>query len=792
MTSRNLFSKLAKHDLKQRTWAIALLSLGMFFAYPVAAAMMAGDIKDWSVYEQGLNNYIEDMMEWVSFINPLTVFIVLLASLICGLSSFSYLNSRSQVDFYHGLPVRREKLFLANYVSGILIMAVPYAIFLGLALVVGIANGVPGGPLIREALRSYGLSMTMYFLSYSLTVTAAMLTGHLVVGFLGTMVLNFYFPLLAAFINGYCVIFYHTFVSSVPRRWYEWGVRISPVTQYFRMLDQYYEGAPLALSVCGILAAGLALGLISCLLYKRRPSEAAGKAMAFNVSRPIICMLMTVLSSLGLGCFFWEIMETFPWALFGVICGGVVCHCVIQIIYHFDFRRLLACKLQLAACLVFSVAVMLVFRFDLTGYDRYLPGEGQLKDTAISFDNANWASCGQTVQLEDGAYEWKADSIRNYSMEQMHVTDYEIVSAIVSEGIRVVQDGRDSADFNLPRASAEWTSAEEEEPETADQWLDSVFEEEQTKSWTMVLVRFTLNNGRQVYRRYSVDLMGPVRPWYAKLVENPEYQKGVYPLMNRMADTVAAVRVRNRFEKESCLSDLTAEEKEELLATYQKELSALTLEKMEQEMPVGLIRFTTEMDEKGISWRNYISSLPASELNSNKYNIYRYDDMTTRDFYPIYPDFTGTLALLRGHGIEAGDYLRDLPVNAVRVTLNRARPAQFGGSKDEYGSSLTVSISDPEEVAQLRKLVGYKGLFYYNPAYRSEQALDGWLEISTEAGERPELEENETAVAEEYTDSNVTASGYEYQRLEVAFPKGKVPAFVKKALKEAMNQKEDS
>ena len=39
MTSRNLFFKLMKEDLKRRLWAIGFSVLALFFAMPMAAAM---------------------------------------------------------------------------------------------------------------------------------------------------------------------------------------------------------------------------------------------------------------------------------------------------------------------------------------------------------------------------------------------------------------------------------------------------------------------------------------------------------------------------------------------------------------------------------------------------------------------------------------------------------------------------------------------------------------------------------------------------------------------------------
>ena len=89
MTSKSLFFKLMKEDLKRRIWAVALISLGFFFFYPVVAAFTAGEIKEYMVYAEGIARYEKQLMEWLSFNCGMTVFLMMGASLICGLSSFS-------------------------------------------------------------------------------------------------------------------------------------------------------------------------------------------------------------------------------------------------------------------------------------------------------------------------------------------------------------------------------------------------------------------------------------------------------------------------------------------------------------------------------------------------------------------------------------------------------------------------------------------------------------------------------------------------------------------------------
>ena len=443
MTSKSLFFKLMKEDLKRRIWAVALISLGFFFFYPVVAAFTAGEIKEYTVYAEGIARYEKQLMEWLSFNCGMTVFLMMGASLICGLSSFSYLNSKSKVDFFHGIPVRREKLFAANFFNGILILAIPYGICQILAVFVGISNGASGMRLWPVALAAFGLHITYYILMYSTVVVAAMMTGHLIISFLGAMVFASYVPMVVGLILAYFSGFFKTFVSQIfpgnLSHWmFQYGIRFSPVAEYLYQLARTAEDESVSMvgAVLIAWAASVILTGLACFLYRKRPSEAAGKAMAFPVTCPVIRILLTLVCALGLGLFFYLVRDSMGWAIFGIVFGGGICHCVVEIIYNFDFRKLFSHKLQLGICLLASSAVMVVFRYDVFGYDRYLPKAGDVRDAAVHIQNiTDWVSYGHSEQFQNGYYGWVDTPEYDYVMTHMKYEDIDNLLSIASEGI---------------------------------------------------------------------------------------------------------------------------------------------------------------------------------------------------------------------------------------------------------------------------------------------------------------------------------------------------------------------
>ena len=55
-------------------------------------------------------------------------FVCLLYGTLCALAVWSYLYSARSVGLMHTLPVRREGLFVTNFLSGLTMMLIPFAV----------------------------------------------------------------------------------------------------------------------------------------------------------------------------------------------------------------------------------------------------------------------------------------------------------------------------------------------------------------------------------------------------------------------------------------------------------------------------------------------------------------------------------------------------------------------------------------------------------------------------------------------------------------------------------------
>ena len=226
MTSKNLFFKLMREDLKRRIWALGLAFLSFFFGMPVAAAMGASSISQsyqrWvaegatfyggtvSPEVERYNRMTELAEQIVGIHNVFIVCIIMAAAVVLGLTGFMYLHSKKQVDFYNSLPVRRELLYAVKYIDGILMILFMYLLNLLFAVGVFLANGLPLSVFLTGSLAAFAVHMTGFLLIYGLTTIAVLLTGNFFVSILGGIVLHSLIPSLVLTVYVLMSLFFMT------------------------------------------------------------------------------------------------------------------------------------------------------------------------------------------------------------------------------------------------------------------------------------------------------------------------------------------------------------------------------------------------------------------------------------------------------------------------------------------------------------------------------------------------------------------------------------------------------
>jgi ABC-2 type transport system permease protein len=707
MTSRNLFFNLLKEDVKQRLWSVAVAFILFFFTLPVGVALNLGEgFKD----ELTRKNTIAIVQKWLSFQNGYIVAIIILLSLIMAVTSFSYLHSRQKVDFYHSAPVSRKKLFWANYFNGIFIVIVAYAFNLLISYGVAAVNGILTSEIAGAGIKGLCLFMLHYFLLYTVTVLAMILTGNILVGILGTLVFEFYGASVLVILELCYQQFFDTSYQGSKSLFTLMLDKTSPLFFFVANVAGMRPGRTLegvTLRIVVVIVVTVILALLSFWFYSKRGSEAAGKAMAFKISMPIIRIPIVILASLSGSLFFWLIHSTLGWAIFGLICGLLLSHCAIEIIYHFDFRKLFCNWKQMLVCAVFAAALFISFRYDLFGYDHYVPAKDSIKYVGISFENTNdWINYGGIEVSEDDMdrYEWKYITSDDYIFSHMQLKDTEPVLTLVKEAISESKENSGYSQQELP-----------------------IDDDETIERTYRFSVKYTLNNGKNIYRTYEVS--GDMyRQEIVQIYENPEFRQAVYPILTQTTNDTAGVKVARGGQTSVVSMDKNGTDKaitDKLLLTYQEELMNQKVDTMQKENPIASIQFITKQQAE------------VAKLKTDTQNNWQYNHLVERGYYPIYPSFIKTLDLLKEYKVDVDSWNDLNQINEINIDK-----FQFYKYKEtgETMESQYLTISDPEEIKQIMKDAVVEEYSNMNPFINYRYDPVNFSAVSSADGSRIEIQ----------------------------------------------------
>lgn len=387
---------LLRETLRRNIWAVTLAVLGFAFTLPLPVAMSVQTInnRDYAVPMIKHLEMKEKIQGFIGLQSPLAKVVMIVLAVVCAVAIFSYLHSRQRTDFYHSLPVSRGKLFACNYAAGAVIVLPCYIVMQLVAYLIALASGCGDAVAASQPLVTIGANLIFFFAVYALAVACTVLCGNTIV----TLLLFGWsaFSLSAAVMlwETLCMTFYQTYTDLAGFS-SNLMMRLSPVIQYLFLIPYQYQGKAMYattgdtsvwLLLLAYLAVAVLLTALAFFLFKRRKSECAGMAIAFNGLRAPLKFWCCTVMAVGVGWIFYNIVDNSKlWLFFGFLAGGVLTHFLMEIIYSFDFKAIFRhWKSLLVYGAVFAVCIACM-AFDITGYDRYLPAAGDLQAVGVEY-----------------------------------------------------------------------------------------------------------------------------------------------------------------------------------------------------------------------------------------------------------------------------------------------------------------------------------------------------------------------------------------------------------------------
>lgn len=345
----------------------------------------------------------------------------LLYAPLCALAAWGWLYNPRSVGLYHSLPITRKGLFVTDFLSGLAMMLIPYAVTGTLCVAV---SAVIGG------LDPVGLGVTilcvlgMSFFFFASATAVVFVTGN-PFAFAG---FYFIFHFIAAGMEWLVTRLMTMFYFGVSRS-YEGVVEfLSPAMYLTRKLDVdaiynqittpdgWIETGALdsvTLQNSWLIAVYAVVGAVlltfAWALYRRRRSESAGDVVAVGWMKPVFRYGVALCAALAGGM-----------ALYSLFCEGAyrttanpvpmaVCMAVAGLIGYYIASMLLAKSLKVfrgtwkgaLATVIVSAALCFAIAADPLGLERWTPPEGEVQAVRVWLHG--WNGPGIGVRLEDPA-----------------------------------------------------------------------------------------------------------------------------------------------------------------------------------------------------------------------------------------------------------------------------------------------------------------------------------------------------------------------------------------------------
>ncbi len=550
MISKNLFFKILKEDMKLRVWTVALFSIVLFLVFPVMGAMRIQS-RDGASFDY--NDKIFLLKELLGPHNEMFMILIVLCAVVCGLSSFFYLYSKKKVDLYHSLPVKREVIFCANYINGLLVLLVPYVISILITVGEAALNRLFPQEVLMATLNGIMIHFLYYWMIYTVTIIAVIITGNIWTSFLGAMVLMSYGLILAMAKSSYFNAFFETYFSMDAE-----GValqKLSPVMNYFRTIQAYDSSEPYALNLLIQSIITLVLMGIALFLFKKRPSEAAGRAIAFEKSKTPIKFLLVIPLSLISGILLRESVSNNydGWLIFGIVFFMVIIYGIIQVIFNSDIRSAFGQKRHLLICALVTFAVVGYFRIDPFQYDEYIPKENDIK------------SIGIELNFRDDEY---AFIYSGSNMDYSSSVDYHLQHPLKKDL---------SSIYSLCKSAIKGKISN-------DVYYSDGYH---------IVVKYNLKSGRSVYRRYNSKLDD--NTLVKALYDNQQYKEVHFPIFTDVYSDISFIDCSEGYSMEDrgeLTNSITLSEDKmvNFLDIYKEELANIPYDQYMNATPVASLR----------------------------------------------------------------------------------------------------------------------------------------------------------------------------------------------------------
>lgn len=372
-----------------RFWPIWVLStLGWLVVMPLMVA--SAIINSGAEYLQMNADYM------VAFLAGKCYIIAFVDAIVCAMAVFSYLFQHRSAVAIHMMPMRRECLFITNYLSGLALMVLPMVICLGITVVTeGFFHCLNWTLLLMW----FTAQMLANLSFYSLAVFCAGLTGNLVMYPILYVGLQMVPEILRELISSVCDTllrgFYSFPIMDEIARWLSplWNMYAN-IRTVWRASGEHSRQYFLHGWKCllAYLAVSLVLMLAALALYRVRRVETAGDVIAIPALRPAFRIFFTffcgiVIAGMLSSLIFDSNNMIWSWKYVLIylmlLAGGFIGYFAAQMMLNKTLNVFKRGWAGYSVCMLFLVAAVCAVKMDLMGFETWLPEADRVESVEL-------------------------------------------------------------------------------------------------------------------------------------------------------------------------------------------------------------------------------------------------------------------------------------------------------------------------------------------------------------------------------------------------------------------------
>lgn len=687
MTSKSLFLVRSKENHKRRIWVWIVSMLIQLAFYPGIMTVYLARIRNYNAVghfgtaERFKNAMFDAAADALGFKEQAPLVVLVLAAII-GAQGFAYLYSRKKVDMYHSVPVSSKSRFTVVYINGIIIYLVSYLISVILALGLAGINGAINGRVLIECGLAFVLNFLYFLVIYNTVILAVMLAGNIIIaGGIAIVLLgiDWIVELMLDGMKGY-------FFNTADGRFSDTRVNFCVLYDYINKVYFWKTEIRLPAIINEVLPFYLKclmfsvlFGILAYLFYRKRPAEAAGKAIAFPLIKPVIKISVAFTGGIIVCSFLYD-------SIFGHVgsaepgIGGAVLLCVsaglaallcsvcLEAVYEFDVRAAVKHIASTCVSVVIAMAVFCIYYFDVFGYDSYVPEPDKVESAAVHFF---YAESYFKIDGSNGSSSYISEI--DYLKDNMFLTDIDAICTLIEKG-------RDT-DWDL----------------------------ESMEDGRYIYVLFRLKSGKEVSRRYVVDFADSSNEeLFDRILGTKEFREGYYQIFkaeDMIQDNIWQVSYSN-----GTMDTELSVEASKLREAWMKDMEQFDFSLARNSRQCGYVDFSVTNTTR--EWR-----------------------------LPVYENFKNTIAYLEEEGVYVPSTVHAEDIASITV-INWNRDMQNGDAWDTYttGSEAHAAYvsqmdyqrretyDDPDDIAEIINAINPKELCY-DWKWESSKAYDNNYDV---------------------------------------------------------------